>query len=90
MAQLSNDNTPYNPKMGDGSKGVIQCVHGGSTHHAYLWGSLNGTDYALLDSFLTSVIKELVLVPYVLVAGSATDKTVDVNAATKVYIDETR
>ena len=90
MAQLSNANTAYNPKMGDGSRGVVQCVHGGSTHHAYLYGSLNGSDYVLIESFTSSAIKEVVLCPYFLISGSAVNITDDVNAATKVYIDETR
>jgi len=89
MKQLANDTTPYNPKMGDGSRGVIQAVIDGS-NSAYLWGSLNGTDYVLVDSFTAGAIKEVVLCPYFLVSGSATDKTVNVGGTTKVFIDETR
>jgi len=89
MKQLANDNTAYNPKMGDGSRGVVQAVIDGS-NNAYLWGSLNGTDYTLVDSFTADAIKEVVLCAYFLVSGSATDATVDVGGTTKVFIDETR
>ena len=88
MKQLANDNTAYNPKMGDGSRGVVQAVIG--TGGAYLWGSLNGTDYALIDSFTEDTIKEIVLCPYVLISGSATDKDDNVSVFNKVFIDETR
>ena len=89
MKQLANDNTPYNPKMGDGSRGVVQAVINGSAN-AYLWGSLDGTNYALIDSFTEDTIKEIVLCPYVLISGNATDKDVSVGIISKVFIDETR
>ena len=91
MAQLSNNSaTAYNPKMGNGSRGVVQCVHGGSTHHAYLYGSVNGSDYVLVESFTSSALKEVVLCPYFKLSTSASSVTGTVNAATKVYVDETR
>ena len=89
MKQLANDNTAYNPKMGDGSRGVVQVVHDGS-NDAHLWGSLNGTDYTLVESYSAGAIKEVVLCAYFLVSGSSTDATVDVGGTTKVFIDETR
>lgn len=91
MAQLANDMTAYNPTMGDGSRGVVQCVHGGSTHHAYLWGSINGSDYVLIESFTGSALKEIILVPYLKISNASSGHSSGaVNAATKVYIDETR
>ena len=89
MKQLANDTTPYNPKMGDGSRGVIQAVISG-TDYAYLWGSLNGTDYTLVESFEASVIKEIVLCPYFKISSSASSDSGAVGAGTKVFIDETR
>ena len=89
MKQLDNNNAPYNPKMGDGSRGVVQAVINGSAN-AYLWGSLDGTNYALIDSFTEDTIKEIVLCPYVLISGNATDKDVSVGIISKVFIDETR
>jgi len=90
MPQLQNDNTVYNPKMGDGSKGIVQCVHGGGTNHAYLWGSLNGTDFVLIDSFTSDALKEIALPSHLKISNSNTSDTGTVNVATKVYVDETR
>lgn len=92
MKQLANDNTAYEPKMGDGSYGVVQCKHGGTTNHAYLWGSLTGdsSEYVLIDSFTSDALKELVLPSYLLISNSSTSPSGAVNAATKVYVDETR
>tara|TARA_B100000965_G_C19603362_1_gene764394 strand:- start:6588 stop:6860 length:273 start_codon:yes stop_codon:yes gene_type:complete len=90
MAQLSNNSaTAHNPKMGDGSRGVVQCVHD-SSNNAYLYGSLNGTDYVLVESFTASALKEIVLCPYFKLSTSASSVTGTVGGTTKVYIDETR
>jgi len=88
MPQLSNDNTPYNPKMGDGSRGLVQFIKGSSD--GYLYGSLNGTNYVLIHSFTANEMKELALPPYVLIGGSATDPAVDLGATSKAYLSETR
>lgn len=88
MPQLLNDNTPYRPKMGDGSRGLVQFVKGSSD--GYLYGSLNGADYVLIHSFTASEMKELALPPYVLIGGSATDPAVDLGATSKAYLSETR
>jgi hypothetical protein len=90
MAQVPNESAQaYNPKMGDGSRSLVQAVISGG-NAAYLYGSLNGTDYQLIESFTTSAIKELVLCPYFKLSTSSSSVTGTVNAATKVYIDETR
>ena len=89
MKQLANDNTAYNPKMGDGSRGVIQAVIDGS-NNAYLWGSLNGTDYTLVESFEAGAIKEVVLCAFFKISSSNSSDTGTVGAGTKVFIDETR
>ena len=88
MPQLANDNTPYNPKMGDGSRGLVQFVKGSSD--GYLYGSLNGADYVLIHSFTANEMKELALPPYVLIGGSATNITTDLGATSKAYLSETR
>ena len=89
-AQIPNDNTPFKPMLGLGSRGVVQCVHDGS-NNASLYGSVNGTNYALIHEFTASEIKEVALCPYLLIA-SANDGTITgaVNAGTTVFIDETR
>jgi len=90
MAQLSNDSTTaHNPKMGDGSRGVVQAVVDGA-NAAYLYGSLNGTDYQLIESFTASAIKEIVLCPFFKLSTSASSVTGTVGGSTKVIIDETR
>ena len=88
MPQLLNDNTSYRPKMGDGSRGLVQFVKGSSD--GYLYGSLNGTDYVLIHTFTASEMKELALPPFVLIGGSATDPAVDLGATSKAYLSETR
>lgn len=88
MPLLSNTNEPYRPKMGDGSRGLVQFVKGSSD--GYLYGSLNGTDYVLLHSFTANEMKELALPPFVLIGGSATDPTVDLGVTSKAYLSETR
>tara|TARA_R110000764_G_scaffold72017_3_gene147997 strand:- start:847 stop:1116 length:270 start_codon:yes stop_codon:yes gene_type:complete len=89
MPQLANDNTPYNPKMGDGSRGLVQFKKDGSDT-GYLYGSINGTDYVLIHTFSASEMKELALPPYILIAGSATDPTVDLGTNSKAFLSETR
>lgn len=94
MAQLANDNTPYKPSLRDGGRGLVQCVHDGS-NNASLYGSLDGTNFALIHTFAASEIKEVALAPDMLIAAD-TSATVtvagatDVNAGTKVFINETR
>ena len=89
MPQLLNDNTPYKPKMGDGSRGAVQAVIDGA-NAAYLYGSLNGTDYQLIESFTASALKEIVLCPYFKLSTSASSVTGTIGGTTKVYINETR
>ena len=89
MKQLAKDNTAYNPKMGDGSRGVVQVVHDGS-NDAHLWGSLNGTDYTLVESYSAGAIKEVILCAYFKISPSSSDHTGSVGGTTKVFIDETR
>lgn len=90
MAQVPNNSaTAFNPKMGDGSRGVVQAVIEGA-NSAYLYGSLNGTDYQLVESFTSSAIKEIVLCPYFKLSTSDTSVTGTVGGNSKVYISETR
>jgi|14_taG_2_1085336.scaffolds.fasta_scaffold00180_28 uncharacterized protein YraI len=81
MAQLISA-TAYNPRMGDGSHGVIQVVIG-SGETVTIQGSLNGTDYVTIETVTTDMLKEIVLTPYVkyIVSGGT---------QSKVFIDETR
>lgn len=94
MTQLANDNTPFKPSLRDGGRGLVQCVHDGA-NNASLYGSLNGTTFGLIHTFTSSEIKEVALAPDMLIAADTTATVTvagatDVNAATKVYINETR
>ena len=69
--------------------GVLQVIYGSAT--IYLHGSLNGSDYTLIESFSASTIKEVVLCPHFKYSSSATDETASGSLGThKVIIDETR
>lgn len=81
MAQLIAA-TAHNPKMGDGSRGVLQVVIG-SGETVTLQGSLNGSDYVTIETATVDTLKELVLVAFM-------RYTVSGGTASKVYIDETR
>ncbi len=89
MGQLTQ-NVEFNPRFKNSNgAGVLQVVYGSAT--IYLHGSLNGSDYTLIESFSESEIKEVVLVPYFKYSSSATDEDASGSLGThKVIIDETR
>lgn len=90
MSQLAQ-NIEFVPRLsGSGGLGVLQVIYHSAT--VYLHGSVNGTDYTLIESFAESEIKELVLCPYFKYSGSATDEddATDLGANHKVLISETR
>lgn len=89
MTQLTQ-NTAFTPNLrGSSGAGVVQVVYDSATIH--LHGSLNGTDYVLVESFAADSIKEVVLCPYFKYSSSATDETASGALGThKVIIDETR
>ena len=90
MKQIPNDSTQaVLPAMGDGSVGVVQAIIDGA-NAAYLYGSLNGTDYQLIESFTASTLKQIVLCPYFKLSTSASSVTGTVGGSTKVLLDETR
>jgi hypothetical protein len=80
--------TVFHPNMKNASgQGVIQIVKGNT--NVYLYGSLNGTDYVLIETFSADTIKELVLCDKFKISGSATDQTTTIDTS-KAYISETR
>ena len=80
MAQLTKD-TPHNPKMGGGSKGIVQIVVASGT--VTLKGSLDGQTYIDIEAGVsTNTLKEIALCPYL--KFEATD------ASSTVHVDETR
>jgi len=84
-------NTVAQPNFrGAGGKGIIQ-VEIGDTQPVYLWGSLNGTDYVVIESFSSDTIKELTLCPYFRLSGSNTSGNSAISVGTsKAYIQEAR
>lgn len=89
MAQLTQ-NVEFKPRFKNSNgAGVLQVVYDSAT--IYLHGSLNGSDYTLIESFSASTIKEVVLCPHFKYSSSATDETASGSLGThKVIIDETR
>lgn len=80
--------TAYNPNFRNaGGQGVIQIKKGDT--NVSLYGSLNGTDYVLIETFSVDTIKELVLCDYFKISGAA-DGTFVTIGTSKVYISETR
>jgi hypothetical protein len=84
-------NTVAQPNFrGSGGKGIIQ-VDIGDTTPVYLWGSVNGTDYAVIESFSADTIKELTLCPYFRLSGANTAGNSAVTVGTtRAYIQEAR
>tara|TARA_R110000796_G_scaffold24643_8_gene69980 strand:+ start:1159 stop:1431 length:273 start_codon:yes stop_codon:yes gene_type:complete len=80
--------TEFNPNMKNSNgQGVLQIVKGDT--NVTLYGSVNGTDYALIETFDASTIKEIILCPYFKVSA-ATDGTFTTIGSSTVFIDETR
>jgi hypothetical protein len=79
-------NPAFEPSCRRSQRGVVQAVIDGS-NTAYLHGSVNGTDYQLIESFTASAIKEIILPPYLKVSGSASNTTDAYDGNSKVYIN---
>lgn len=92
MTQLTLG-TAFNPKMGDGSRGVIQVIIDGA-NDVTLYGSLDGATYVKIKNYTESAIEEVVLCPHMAFSAD-TGVTVTSFSATAVgnstvKIDETR
>lgn len=70
-------------------EGCIQSVIDGS-NFVYLWGSINNTNFALVESFTTDLLKILTLPPHVKASGSATDATAAIGGSTKLLLNDNR
>ena len=74
---------------GTGLKGVIAIDHNGS-NDVTLQGSLDGTNYFVIETFSADTIKEVTLVPYFRVNGAAdtsNDDTIGSSTA-KLFFSE--
>ncbi len=69
--------------------GAVQAVID-STNYAYLWGSLDNTNFALIDSFEANALKIIVMPPFIKASGSSTDHTTALGGTTKVLLDGDR
>ena len=71
MKTFNNDQTVLQPKIkkSGNSNGLVQVVNTGGTT-VYLFGSLNGSDFVLIESFSADTIKEVMLCPYMKIGGN--------------------
>ncbi len=78
----------FTPNLrGSTGQGVVQVTRGDTD--LSLWGSVNGTDYVLIETFTASSLKEVILCSFFKISGNAAD--IDAAAGTsKLWIDETR
>ena len=87
MARELAVGTTFIPNLRNaGGQGVIQVKKGDT--NVSLYGSLNGTDYVLIETFTVDTIKELVLCDKFKISGAA-DGTFVTIGSSKVYISET-
>lgn len=87
MAKLTAG-TDFSPRLSRSSgQGIIQVDYGDTT--VYLWGSVEGKHWTLIESFTADAIKEVVLTPFFVVSGSASDQTTPIGTS-QVWISETR
>ena len=77
--------TNFKPLSSD--TGILQVDYGDTT--VYLWGSVEGSHWTLIESFTADSIKEIVLTPYFVVSGSAANQTAAIGSS-QVWISETR
>lgn len=88
MKKFANDRTVLVPsiKKSGNANGLIQVVNSNGTA-VYLFGSLNGTDFALIESFNSDVIKEIQLCPFMKIAGNS-DASSNASSDNDVYLFE--
>ena len=72
--------TAYSPSMHSTyGNGVFQVVKGNT--NVSLFGSLDGTNYVLLETFTASTIKEVVKCNYYKISGATGDQTTSVGTS---------
>ncbi len=85
MKRLTETPADMDTSSGDGA---AQCVHD-ATNDVHLWGSLDNQNWALMSSFNGNMLKRIMLVPRMKIAGSSTDHTVAVSGTSYLLFDET-
>lgn len=87
MAKLAAG-TNFLPRLSSSSgQGIVQVDYGDTT--VYLWGSIEGSHWTLIESFTADAIKEVVLTPFFVVSGNASDQTTGIGTS-QVWVSETR
>jgi hypothetical protein len=91
MAYKELTNTSINPAFSSATQGigVVQSIIN-STNYVYLYGSIDNTNFALIDSFTSDQIKVITIPPYIKASGSATDHTAAIGGTTKLLLNEDR
>jgi|TARA_R100000482_G_C5123659_1_gene147315 cobalamin biosynthesis Co2+ chelatase CbiK len=76
MKTFNNNRTVLQPKIkkSGNANGLIQVVNTSGTA-VYLFGSLNNSDFVLIETFNSDTIKEIQLCPFMKVAGSSDAST---------------
>jgi len=71
MKTFNNNQTALQPtiKKSGNSNGLLQVVNTSGTP-VYLFGSLDGTNYVLIESFSADTIKEVMLCPFMKIGGN--------------------
>ncbi len=72
MKTFNNDQTVLQPKIkkAGNANGLVQVVNTSGTP-VYLFGSLNGSDFVLIETFSSDSIKEVMLCPHMKIAGNS-------------------
>ena len=78
----------FTPNLrGSSGQGVVQVSKGDTD--VSLYGSIEGTDYVLIDTFNADTLKEVILCPFFKISGAADGTFVSVGTS-KLWIEETR
>ena len=72
MKTFNNDQSVMNVKIrkSGNSNGLVQVVNTSGTA-VYLFGSLDGTNFVLIESFTSNTIKEIMLCPFMKIGGNS-------------------
>ena len=72
MKTFNNDQSVMNVKIrrSGNSNGLVQVVNTSGTP-VYLFGSVDGTNFVLIESFTSNTIKEIMLCPFMKIGGNS-------------------
>jgi|TARA_R100000081_G_scaffold91829_1_gene71169 hypothetical protein len=86
MKTFNNDQTALQPtiKKSGNSNGLLQVINTSGTP-VYLFGSLDGTNYVLIESFSADTIKEVMLCPFMKIGGNTAGSSNATNNVVKLF-----